>query len=630
MMSWNRIIRLLAGFLIWLPFAVLIWVGITQGSQMRRTFEREVLSEMLRFDVEKLQRIKSQESRLSLVWQTIRKNVASSDNVAEWRKMAMLALEEQGAGKPFLFMAAQNDDKPALAGDFGRLLQKLFASSLIPLMDEKRTIDAGFIELPMHLLYTMPRRHQFYSLPLPRNDWWMCQGVVTADNRQYAYLLFFEKESVDWQKICAAFFSRLKLEMPSLWANLEPAESENWQKGLRFWNTGPDGIGIGHDSRYVYHAVDFADRLIVFRLPFSHSVMIWEIIAYLAFALLSFVWLTGFYRSETTSFEIDSKSLREGLWLFLGPAIGLPVLGLILVGNLEMFSESSNILHRKFARLSQELEDMEVEFHEFALVQEREIAEFLDKIPPMANKDAARALCEDVNCGKWNMGYLHVFSEAGEKLSPTWFQFRPTYAYVAALSEPLRKWFLRRVNNRGAKVEQVYQNLLQRSSKERMTGQQIVKYLQGADRERVGDPNDKIIDKFMSGLAVHTCRRVRAQGEVALPEGGQQGVMSVMAAAAGVDEEDYVNETIADLGKIVRIASGNEKFYNFAYILGDANTEIINFILIHWRSGHFAFSLVRSFIDKARAAIDGSATYIFNRDEEGLDFASRVAPKDLV
>ncbi|HAE40513.1 MAG TPA: hypothetical protein DCG57_18045, partial [Candidatus Riflebacteria bacterium] len=98
----------------------------------------------------------------------------------------------------------------------------------------------------------------------------------------------------------------------------------------------------------------------------------------------------------------------------------------------------------------------------------------------------------------------------------------------------------------------------------------------------------------------------------------------------GVDEEDYVNETIADLGKIIRIVSGNEKFYNFAYILGDSQAEIINFILIHWRSGHFAFSLVRSLIDKARSAIDGSATYIFNRDEEGLDFASRVAAKDLV
>ncbi|EKD82340.1 MAG: protein serine phosphatase with GAF(s) sensor(s), partial [uncultured bacterium] len=33
---------------------------------------------------------------------------------------------------------------------------------------------------------------------------------------------------------------------------------------------------------------------------------------------------------------------------------------------------------------------------------------------------------------------------------------------------------------------------------------------------------------------------------------------------------------------------------------------------------------------KARAAMDGSATYIFNRDIEGLDFASRAAPQDIV
>ncbi|OGK11323.1 MAG: hypothetical protein A2W80_04925 [Candidatus Riflebacteria bacterium GWC2_50_8] len=629
-MNWNKGIRLLTGFLIWLPFAVLIWGGIVQGSQMRRTFEREVLSEMLRFEVEKLQRIKSRESSLSLVWQTTIKSVESVGSVADWRKKALLSLEEHGISRPYLFLSAQNEENPALSGKFGSLLQKLFSSSLIQLMDEKETIDAGFIELPVHLLYTMPRRYQFYSLPLPRNDWWMCQGLMTAENRQYAYLLFFEKQHVDWHKIFEAFFCRVQKELPSLWTKLSAAESVAWQTDLSYWNIGPDGIGTGHDSRFVYQAVNFEDKLLVFRSAFSNFVLIWERIALLAFVLLSFVWLVSFYRSETTAFEIDSKSLREGLWLFLGPAIGLPLLGLVLVGNLEMFSESSNILHRKFARLSQELENMETEFREYTSVKEQEITEFLSTRQPITSKEAARAWCEEANCGKWNVGYLHIFSATGEKLSPTWFQYRPSYAYVAAMPEHLRHWFLRRVNNRGGKVEQVYQTLLQRSSREQLTTSELEEYLRGPDRERIGDPNDAAIDKFMSGLAVQTCNRVRANCEVILSQGEKQGVMSVMAAAAGVDEEAYVNETVADLGKIVRIATGNEKFYNFACILGDPTADIINFVLLHWRSGHFSFSLVRSLIDKARTATDGSATYIFNRDSEGLDFASRAAPKDMV
>ncbi|EKD83894.1 MAG: hypothetical protein ACD_39C00386G0003, partial [uncultured bacterium] len=606
-MSWNRVIRLAAGLLIWFPFAVLIWIGIVHGSQLRRTFEREVLSEMLRFEAEKLLQINSREARLSLVWQTVRKSVVSTERVEDWRKQTMLRLEEQGISRPLLFLAASNEENPALSGKFGGLLQKLFSQSLIPLMDEKSTVDAGFIELPVHLLYTMPRRHQFYSLPLPKNDWWMCQGVVTVEKKQYAYLLFFEKSHVDWQQIFEAFWGRLQIEFPSLWAHFSEAAAENWQKNLDYWNIEPNGIGTGHDTRFVYQAVHFADKLLVFRTTFSNSVLIWESIAFLAFALLSFVWLAGFYRTEITGFSIDSKILREGLLLFLGPAIGLPLLGLVLVGNLEMFSESSNILHRKFARLSQELEAMETEFREYIFVKQREISAYLEKRKPVTSKEAARAWCEEGNCGKWNIGYLHVFSARGEKLSPTWFQYRPSYAYVAAMPEHLRTWFLRRVHNRGGKVEQVYHDLLQRTSKERLTSAKLEEYLRGPGRDRIGDPNDKVIDRFLSGLALHTCRRIMALSEHVPSEEGQ-GVMSVMAAAAGVDEEDYVNETLADLGKIVKIGSGNDRFYNFGYILGDTGSDIINFVMLHWRCGHFSFSLVLEMIDKARAAMDGSAT----------------------
>ncbi|MBU1107473.1 MAG: serine/threonine-protein phosphatase [Candidatus Riflebacteria bacterium] len=200
------------------------------------------------------------------------------------------------------------------------------------------------------------------------------------------------------------------------------------------------------------------------------------------------------------------------------------------------------------------------------------------------------------------------------------------------MPEYLRKWYLKRVNDRGGKVELVYQDLLQRSAKEddRLTSQQLEEYLRGPDRLRLGDPNDQVIDKFLSGLAVQTCQRINAQGTVISSEGGPQGAMSLMAAAAGVDEEDYVNETVADLGKITRITSGSEKLYNFSCILGDPGSDFINFVMIHWRSGHFSFSLVLSLIDKARSALDGSATYIFNSDVEGLDFASRAAPKDIV
>ncbi|MBU1108476.1 MAG: hypothetical protein KKB51_17505 [Candidatus Riflebacteria bacterium] len=405
-MSWNRGFRLFTGFLIWLPFAILLLIGIIQGAQMRRNFEREVLSEVLRYETEKLLRVNSKESRLSLIWQTIRKSIASEGNIASWHNKVILDLKKHGIKNPFLFVAGQNEDNPALAGNFGVLLQKLFSSSLIPLMDEKETIEAGFIDLPVHLLYTMPRRNQFYSLPLPRNDWWMCQGVITVENKEYSYLLFFEKENVDWQKIFEAFFSRMQRELISLWENFSGSEIAGWQKGLSYWSIGPDGIGTGHDNRFVYQAVSFEEKLLIFRSPFSTSLVLWEIASFMAFGFLSFAWLAGFSRTKRTDFQIDSKSLREGLLLFLGPAIGLPVLGLVLVGNLELFSESSNILNRKFARLSQELEGLETEFREYTFVKQREIAEFLEKKKPFASKEAALAWCKEVNCGKWNIGYL--------------------------------------------------------------------------------------------------------------------------------------------------------------------------------------------------------------------------------
>ncbi|KAF1079568.1 MAG: hypothetical protein GQF41_4126 [Candidatus Rifleibacterium amylolyticum] len=623
--------RVFAGILLWLPFALFLAVGIWQSSAIRRNYEREVLSDTLRFDAEKLLRIKSTAARLSVIWRAACKQAIAADNISTWHKLVSASLVEQGVTNPCLFVAAQGQKSGSLAGDFAPLLQMLFADSLIPMMDTKIRVKTDFIDLPGHLLYTMPRRDFIYSLPLPENDWWVCQGLQTIAERQYSYILLFEQNSVDWQKAMGHFFVQVQHDSKSLWKMLSESSAAEWRHNLAYWNLSPDETGVGSDYRYVYQTVGLEENLLVLRAPFSLSLLAWEILSVLALVLLSISWLAGFARIERTNFPVDSQSLRAGLLLFLGPAIGLPLLGLLLIGYLEMYSGSSNALNSRYSQLSHEIESLENEFRTYTFSKQHEITQYLQTQRPFSSQQSVLEWCEQVNSGRWNLGYLYVFTQDGKKLSPTWFQFRPTYTYIARRPEHLRKWFLQRVTNRGGKIEELYQSLFRLKGGENglISEEQILSHLLGPDRYRVGDKNDPVIDKLLSGLATSVCRRIIEQRSTAVTISEQGRTMSVMAAAAGVDEEDYVNETMADLGKLTRVVSGSEKIVNYTFILSDQENDLMNFLLLHWRAGHFTFALVLKLIERARADDDGSASYFFNRDVEGLDFASKTAPRAM-
>lgn len=623
--------RVFAGILLWLPFALFLAVGIWQSSAIRRNYEREVLSDTLRFDAEKLLRIKSPAARLSVIWRAACKQAIAADDISTWHKLVSASLVEQGVTQPCLFVVAQGQEGGSLAGDFAPLLQMLFADSLIPMMDTKIRAKTDFIDLPGHLLYTMPRRDFIYSLPLPENDWWVCQGLQTIAERQYSYILLFDQDSVDWQKAMGHFFVQVQHDSKSLWKMLSESSAAEWQHNLSYWNLNPDETAVGSDYRYVYQTVALEENLLILRAPFSLSLLAWEILSVLALALLSISWVAGFARIEKTNFPVDSQSLRAGLLLFLGPAIGLPLLGLLLIGHLEMYSGSSNALNSRYSQLSHEIESLENEFRTYTFSKQQEITQYLQTQRPFSSQQSVLEWCEQVNSGRWNLGYLYVFTQDGKKLSPTWFQFRPTYTYIARRPEHLRKWFLQRVTNRGGKIEELYQSLfrLKGAENDLISEEQILSHLLGPDRYRVGDKNDPVIDKLLSGLATSVCRRILEQRSSAVTISQQGQTMSVMAAAAGVDEEDYVNETMADLGKLTRVVSGSEKIVNYTYILSDQENDLMNFLLLHWRAGHFTFALVLELIERARAADDGSASYFFNRDVEGLDFASKTAPRAM-
>ncbi len=632
MMTRRHGFRLFAGILLWLPFALFLTAGIWQGSSIRRNYEREILSETLRFEVEKLLRIKAPAARLSVLWRAACKQASGAGDIRTWHDQVTRNLAEQGISRPHLFVAARGKESGELAGDFAPLLQMLFADSLIPMMDTKLRIKTDFIDLPGHLLYTMPRRNFIYSLPLPENDWWVGQGLQSTAGRQYSYILLFNQNEVDWQKAMGHFFAQVQQDSASLWTILSEASAADWQQHLASWEVNPDDTGIGSDYRYVYQTVGLEENLMVLRAPFSRSLLVWEIFSVLALVLLSIAWLTGFARIERTNFQVDSHGLRAGLLLFLGPAIGLPLLGLLLIGHLEMYSGSSHALNRRFSQLSHEIESIEHEFRGYTFAQQQEITQYLKQQRPFSSQKSVLEWCEQVGSGRWNLGYLYVFTRDGKKLSPTWFQFRPTYAYIARRPEHRRKWFLQRVNNRGGKVEELYQSMFRlRGDENGLIGEEeIQKHLLGPARNRVGDKNDPVIDKLLSGLATSVCRRVVEQRSPAVTISQQGQTMSVMAAAAGVDEEDYVSETMADLGKLTRVVSGAEKIINYSFILSDPDSDRMNFLLLHWRAGHFSFSPVLDLIEKARAADDGSASYFFNRDVEGLDFASKQAPAAMV
>ncbi len=627
-----RRFRLFAGILLWFPFALFLAVGIWQSSAIRRNYERELLSDTLRFDVEKLLRIKAPAARLSVIWRTACKRAAVADDIRTWHRLVTESLAEQGITQPRLFVAAQGEESGELAGDFAPLLQMLFADSLIPMMDTRIRVKTDFIDLPGHLLYTMPRRNFIYSLPLPENDWWVSQGLKSIAGRQYSYILLFDQNAVDWQKAMSHFFTQVQHGSESLLTMLPKASAADWQQKLDYWSVNPDETGIGSDYRHVYQTVAFEENFLVLRVPFSLSLLAWEILSTLALVLLSIAWLTGFTRIEKTNFPVDSQCLRAGLLLFLGPAIGLPLLGLLIIGHLEMYSGSSHALNRRFSQLSHDIESIEHEFRGYTFAQQQEITQYLQQQRPFSSQQTVLEWCEQVGAGRWNLGYLYVFTRDGKKLSPTWFQFRPSYTYIAKRHESLRKWFLQRVNNRGGKVEELYQSMFRlRGDENGLIGEeQIRNHLLGPARYRVGDKNDPVIDKLLSGLATSVCRRIIEQRSTAVTISPQGQTMSVMAAAAGVDEEDYVNETMADLGKITRVVSGTEKVVNYSFILSDQKSDLMNFLLLHWRAGHFTFALVQQLTEKARAADDGSASYFFNRDIEGLDFASKQAPAAMV
>ncbi len=630
-MAGPRRFRLFAGILLWLPFAFFLTTGIWQGSSVRRTYEREVLSETLRYDIEKLLRIKSPAMRLSVIWQAACRKAGAATDIRTWRRQVMASLVEQGVAKPYLFVAARDEEAGELAGDFAPLLQMLFTDNLVPLIDLKIRVKTDFIDLPAHMLYTMPRRNFIYSLPLPEHDWWMSQGLHSTAEQQYSHILLFDQNSVDWQKVMGHFFTHVQRSSANLWAMLSEAGAAEWQNNLGYWNVNPDNTGIGSDYLYVYQTVGFEDSLLVLRAPFSSSLLIWEILSVLALVLLSIAWLAGFARIERTNFPVDSQSLRAGLQLFLGPAIGLPLLGLLLIGHLEIYSGSSNILNSAFIQLSREIEQIENEFREYTHARQQEITKYLKTLRPFSSNEEALEWCREINNGRWNIGYVFIFTQDGRKLTPTWFQFRPAHTYIARRPAALRQWFLQRVNNRGSKVEELYRSMFRLSGDEngQISEEQIREHLLGPERFRVGDKNDPVIDKLLSGLATNVCRKISERRSTAVVVNEQGQTMSVMAAAAGVDEEDFVNETLADLGMITRVVSGTEKIFNYVFVLEDPAGGLMNYILIHWRAGNFTFSRVLGMIEEARQAGDGSATCLFNRDEEGLDFTSKAAPDHM-
>jgi len=256
-------------------------------------------------------------------------------------------------------------------------------------------------------------------------------------------------------------------------------------------------------------------------------------------------------------------------------------------------------------------------------------------MPPITTREQADYWCFDVLEGQYPLSNAHLFSSASTYLVPQHSQNKPSFQYLTLMPRARRDWFLHRFFERGGNLEPYHQGLLQTyaSDGQPITGPQLKNLIRTRDRRRPFDgATDSVWERAMGGLALDVCRKYNQRAGLLEDQGGADAkgdAIGMMAAVAGIEHEDLVNESMEHLGRIKKYRTAKETVYDLAYVLRDSSGRAHNLLLLHWRSEALTFPFAHAMASHARRNPKDGGRYFFCDDHDALDISSTPVPRGM-
>ncbi len=633
---------LLITIVFWVPLSLVLLIGIDRAESYRRSCHADLLQESMRFDLELIQRAYQPSMLLSLPWDEIRAVQSHAHESETWRQAVAADLTRAGLRPHLLLVWSPKNDRLVPGGaisDAFRPFLQILRNRQNQMLEKSRTVisfEGG--ELPIHLALRMTRRHRFYPMQALGKKWWLAHGPVnSADRGQAYYLLLIDQANIVTEQLQPLWHKRLQRFLRHRLSDTAASHPDRQARDHQSFD-GLESVGerfFSADREQVLAGIRFPRAEFSVVQEFPWSLRLWGSLARFAWIAFSFAFLVGSYRFWVCGIGNEYLTVGNRIRLHLAAAVGLPLVGIILMGEFQMNAGLSSLLATGQEKIAQDLERMEDQLERSVYRLETRMRRVAEQMPPIFSREQAEHWCFNILEGQYPISNAHLLSSEGVYLLPQHCQNKPGFLYMTLMSKPRRNWFLHRFFERGGYLEPYYEELLRTYAPDGqpMSGSALKNLIRTKNRQRpVNAVTDSVWEKAMGGLARDTCRRYNQRAGLIQMQSGEDGkgdAIGMMAAVAGIEHEDLVNESMQHLGHIRRFNTGKETVFDLAFLLRDRDGRAHNLLLLHWRNEALTFPFAHAITRHAKRHPQFGGRYIFCDDHDALDFASTPVPKGM-
>ncbi|NLI75601.1 MAG: PP2C family protein-serine/threonine phosphatase [Candidatus Riflebacteria bacterium] len=623
----------------WAPLAFLLLVGLRQAAAGRERTGLDLLRERLRYQAEVARQLGREDRKRGVVWAHLRGR-ARGLGLDSWRQQVWRALDRAGMGPRWLEtarVAGAAGPVPFLAGRMQEGTWAAPASGVLTPADLVRVLVtgrqgeiaqaegvvrfAGWGDLPLSVFGEARKEHAWFRLPLGRNGVWCAWGRIggrpvgpgPADGVPWmgetggapgsvaaadGYLVLADPSAMRPVVLDRAWLGVVRRGMKAF-----RGPDRLFRARFRRAAAGEDVEGERPPEERVWRAGGTVGLTLVVRdaagdlgvsgrLPWPLA--LWGPIGYLGWFCCSLAWLVGTYRALVAGETVWVATISRRVGLHLLPAVGLPLFGVLLVGELEIDAWVAGEIPETFRGLAQETERPEAVFRAEVRRQEARMREVLRRFryrPEVASEAMLWGL-DDLE-RRYHVAIAHLVTPGGEQLLPSHQGYRSVFVFVAGLPPARRVPVLARFLEDGASTNAYYLGLMGApwsAADPRWRGW-LEGFLRADRRERPVPSSEAMLRKGMGAIARQICRRWDEEhgwgGGVA--GGPKVDVGAFASSMGGMDPEDVMGYIWDHLGRIAAIGSLRDRVLEMLEVLPGPDGRAGLFVMLHWKDTDLLF-----------------------------------------
>jgi|GEM_PF-4248716 len=590
---------------IWAPVAFLVLIGLLRAQNVRTGNWLDLMRERMRFVGEAAKQLSVYERKFSIVWNYFRCKI-EAENSTDWKKKAWDGMVRAGLGPVYLRVAPfpQSGQASETLGPDDLIHLLAFSKNAEMARKNGMVVLSASKSIPLSLFEALRRENTFFRLPNPGTPVWCGWGRLREKLKNLYYIVIIDMKSMVPKAIDASWLRIIKSEF-TVFQGEDQISRHEFNPRPNSWFEIPGGgesedvfrwHGFAGLRCYVHDSCGF---LAVTRwLP--ARVGAWGVAAWIAWLFLNFSWLLGSYRYFVRGeiFWVGSVTRRVALHLL--PAAGLPLLGVLLIGEMEVAERVSGKLAEDYGRLSQETEQIEGGFLLAYSEEGRKLGKELAKCPGFGTASDAVQWA----LGKMELGFgiskVQLVSSEGADLLPNHYSLSSAYLKVAGLSPARRSPFMRRFFEGGANLNAYYLKQMSGpySSSDPRYAAWLKPSLDLSGRILGSEEGDLIVRKGLSAMGRQVCRKFNRKAGLLSPDNGPEklDISAFATSFGGMASEDLVGFLSQSLGKIIRFNTQMEPVLEMLDLIKDRSGRANYFVMFHWKESDFFFPIFLNFI----------------------------------